>query len=538
MIAQVPGTTVTPRTDIETSLTPVATRASLDVWMGKAAALARLGFDLGSQTATMACRVPGPFLAGQPLNAAIPQVRSCLPLGFPMFNAALATMCTEAARSTINGVAAFWLLSYPVFYVATNDARRRVIAESHIGSVDAATAERLSILSCNNRVMRTFLAFSSRDSTIYSEQRNHLKLRFHWNAKDRLAEIVEYANDFMDAHEGQIINVREFITALVLRTSSRLIDVTDWPLDNLLPKYKNAIARSAKYGICGMGDAVFEDELYSLFMEVLQHNFAHIQASRSDVNLIRNIIETRCGEFPETLAAFEALPEALRYEVAMNFVSVGLGAKVHSTVNTFDWALARLLRDEPRLAALTKLVRAPKDDDFAKLLVNESTFNTAGAFASLASWINHNVTLNPPFGHQFFLLSKERPVVLQDGTEVVLPADSFVLVNYVECNRSDPHLQKESKLASLLKENNTLDDMVRGQHVASFGGSVQNDSNHHTRTCPAARTSLLEQDVVLSLLLRKFDVVADGVELDEDPNLHPLLSRMSVGDIVLEPRRD
>jgi cytochrome P450 len=202
---------------------------------------------------------------------------------------------------------------------------------------------------------------------------------------------------------------------------------------------------------------------------------------------------------------------------------------VHSTVNSFDWALATLLKDSKKLNELIALMAKHSNVD----LSDESVYQKDGALFPIAEWVMHNVFLRPTFSHELFPVLKPHDVTLPDKSKVSLPKKSLIVVNYEQCNRSTPEMISAETFANNLSESKTIDRFIQDKRVASFGGSK--------RLCPGAKTSLLEQMVMLAILLRDFAlqlIDANKTSLDKDPKQFPLCTRKNTGEIYLASKSE
>src|SRR3990167_80196 len=363
-----------------------------------------------------------PFLFG-PLYRQIPHVSASTPFGHLSFIGEKSNEFTAAALKTTNGIATFWSGPFPVLYVASNAARRVLVRESHVGIVDKASGEYLNWLSGGNQVMGTFPDFRPIDSDTYKVQRAFLLKRFHGGAKQRLPEIANATSMFLQQYAAEHGKhprpLRELITALSLHTSSHLLGLTQVTLDQLYfeqPAYRDAIERVAKYGISERADYALETVLYQLFLQVLQRNFEQIRDETPETNLIRNIFASMDVEFPQEFYDFYQLANDIQLSIAMNFAATGLGAMVHSTANTLDWAVARLLNNQHKMDELVQLMATHKH----LALTEEGIFDKTGPLFPVGEWVLHNVFLYPPFSHEFFHNKKAFVATLPDASNAFL----------------------------------------------------------------------------------------------------------------------
>lgn len=468
----------------------------------------------------------------------LPHVRGNTPLGLLGFSRDSTMALTKAAQSSTKGVATGWVGPWPVVYITSNDARLKVILEERLGIADEHSAQFLKWLSNNNEVMGTFPAFRSIHSDIYDVERKFLLKRFHGGAKQRLADIDTATSSFLKAYSEQQadrpVQLRHLITLLVLHTSSHLLGLTQSTLDTLYrnPQFREAIDSVARNGISQRANPALQDALYLLFLKTLEDNFTVIQAATAETNYIQHLFAALGQPFPTTFADFHHLPADFRREIAMNFASTGLGAMVHSTANTLDWAVARLVKDQTKYQALTALLA----NQAALDLTQESLFDKNGTLFPIGEWVLHTVFLYPPFSHQFFPNTTAFDVALAEDFTINIPANSFVVVNYGECNRSNETMYSATTFADHLSNEATTGRFIMNPDVASFGGSRGDKTFKKSRICPGAKTSLLEQMIIIARLLKDYSLVlSEGSELsvDPDPDMHPLCVRKNEGEIVL-----
>lgn len=482
------------------------------------------------------------------ISQSIPHVRSIHPLGHLIFSEKMAKKLIDVAQNgsadkTSHGVATFWAgPSFPVFYLASNDAKHAFVRESHIGVIDGPSWDYIKTLSGGNNVMSTFPAFRPVDSKTYRAQRAFLLQRFHGGAKQRLPKIAEVTTTFLDQYcktNSGPVSLREFITLLVLHTSSHLLGLSQTTLDKLYcehEKFREAIGRVAKYGVSEQADPVLEEVLYQFFLCTFQSNFEQISEEGPETNLIRNIFASINVEFPKKFSDFHQLTKETRHTIAMNFASTGLGAMVHSTANSLDWAIARLLKEKNKLDEFVQLMVQHKGLD----LTEEGIFDKEkGPLFPLCTWVLHNVFLYPTFSHEFFLNHKSSNVTLADKSTLSVPSKSFILVNYAECNRSDTKMTMAETFPDALAKQDTTGRFIMDKRVASFGGSKISRDNPWTRICPGAKTSLLEQMIMIAIIIRDYSLQLTGhkeISCAVDPKAHPLCSRVNTGNIILTPK--
>ena len=367
--------------------------------------------------------------------------------------------------------------------------------------------------------------------------------RFHGGAKQRLPEIAETAAAFLRQYaeeRGQLPRpLRELVTGLVLHTSSHLLGLTKVTLDGPYfgrLEFRHAIGRVARYGISERADPAYEATLHDLFLETFASNFEPISGSTAETSLIRNLFDSMDQPFPRTFEEFTRYPGPVRHAIAMNFASTGLGGMVHSTANTLDWAIARLLAEPSQMDRLAQLMAEHQELD----LTGEGVFDQDGPLFPLAEWVLHNVFLYPPFSHQFFLNKQPFTATLADGSKLEVPSMSFTVVNYAECNRSEERMASADTFSEALRCPRTVENFIMDPRVASFGGSKVSKDNPKSRLCPGAKTSLYEQMIILGILLRDYSLqLTDpkGLSCAADPKEHPLCSRVNQGQVVLARRQ-
>jgi cytochrome P450 len=463
------------------------------------------------------------------LSAHIPHVPGWPLIGHTSFTQATSKKLTQKAFPHVTGVTSYCPgPAFSAVFVATNEARQRIIRESQIGILDDEAADFDYALFEKNNTRKSF--FRPLNSTQYQQLRSFLLRRFFHGADERLPSMVKNTSAFLKTfHTTQKnpLQLREFITLLVLHTSSHLLGLSDTTLDTLVleqEKFLEAINKVAKYGIVEKGNPEFEKILYQFFLRVFESNFKAIASETEENNFIRAIFYALDVPFPKSFDSFLKLAPEIQHEIAMTFSSIGLGAMVHSTVNSFDWALATLLKDNKKLNELIALMAKHPEVD----LCDESVYHKEGVLFPIAEWVMHNVFLRPTFSHELFPVLKPHDVTLPDKSKLSLPKKSLIVVNYEQCNRSTPEMISASTFAEHLSESKTIDRFIQDKRVASFGGSK--------RLCPGAKTSLLEQMIMLAIMLRDFSlqlIDANKTSLDKDPKQFPLCTRQNTGKIAL-----
>jgi len=479
-----------------------------------------------------------PFFWG-PIHSQIPHVRAYNPLGHLDFTYQNSQDLTTAALNTTNGIATLWAGPFPIHYVTSNAARHALVRESHMGVINETSSEFLHWMTGGNSVMASFPDFQPINSIPYKIQRDFLLKRFHGGAKQRLPDIekstTQFLQDFYQNQEQQPLPLRDFINALILNNSANLLGLKKYTLDKIYlerESYRVAIDRVAKYGISEKADPALEEDLYQVFLRVLETNFSQISSDSAENNLIRNIFTSLEIDFPTTFEDFHKLPKDLRYKIAMTFSSTGLGAMVHSTATTLDWAVARLLQDPKKKTELVQLMAQYKTID----LTEDGVFDKSGPLFPLCEWVLHNVFLYPTFSHEFFYNQTAYSAALEDGSTIEVPGNSIVVVNYVQCNRSESELAAFETFSKTLEDSATTGRFIMDKRVASFGGSKTSKENEKSRICPGAKTSLYEQMIILAILLRDYSLeLIDSQDLscDVDPAMHPLCVRANSGTVVL-----
>lgn len=487
---------------------------------------------------------------GGKLYAQIPHVRAYHPLGHLLLRRNAAEKFTKIAEKKhsnglLSGVVTYWSsLSFRSFYVTSNEARHAFVRESHVGITDDAAWNFLKTLSGGNNVMTTFPAFRPIDSQAYRMQRTFLMNRFHRGAKQRLEKIAvvtkNFLADFSLKNHSTPQALRDFVTLLVLHTSSHLLGLTQVTLDNFYQEDKEfakAIDHVARYGVSQRCNSALEATLYRFFLRIFESNFAIIKGETAEINLIRNIFTSLEVEFPATFADFANIPQDLRHTIAMNFISTGIGAMVHSTANSLDWALARLLKEPAKLKEFERLMTQHKDLD----LTDAAIFDKGQmALFPICAWVLHNVFLYPTFSHEFFPNLQKSTVTLPDQSKIELPNYSFILVNYRQSNLSNAKMTDAKTFPNELAQNDTVGRFIMDKRVASFGGSLVSKDNPWTRFCPGAKTSLLEQMIMIAAIIRDYSLLltdAQKTSCDIDPTMHPICARKKTGHIILATKQ-
>lgn len=455
------------------------------------------------------------------------------------------TALTDAAQSTPSGIATLWLGPFAVFYIGTHAARKALIRESAVGVTDKSVAEKMGVVFDQNQVMKYFLLSQNNYSDAYQKQRQFLIKLYHAKAAMWLPPITTETKRFLEHyadHDGQTPRpLREMINLLVLHNSSHLLGLTDYPLDRLFldsaPDVQHAINEVAHYGITERGDPAFEEKIYAIFLTLFEKNFACIKSGLNhtedtDQNLIRNLFASRDIPFPNRFEDFHQLDKETRYSVAMGFISIGLGGMVHSTTNTLDWAMARLLANPEKMRELTQLLRENDIEDY-HLRREDSYDKHGGILFPLVEWVLHNVFLYPPFALEAFFNSRDMKTTV-NGSDITIPGNTFFMVNYRACNAAEKLDDLKTFSTALLNDKNTILNFWNDSRVSSFGGSLEGGKS---RKCPAARTSLLEQIIAIAVLLRDFNLsLSNAVSLSckIDHTKSPLCTRVNDGMVTLE----
>ena len=374
--------------------------------------------------------------------------------------------------------------------------------------------------------MQSFLLFRSIHSKAYQEQRKFLANHYHQNFSQWLPRIRSVTDHFLETYFTQnnaitTVNIREFIMRLVLRNSSHLLGLTDTPLDTFYDQYQDSFDTVAQYTVSNATsrNKSLEANLYELFLKIFETNFRVIQDKSPEENYVKCLFSALDVPFPASFKDFMAnYSYETRFKIAMNFASVCLAGMAHSTTNNFDWALARLLKDPDKLKRFKQIV----DDNPNADLSSVATFDKGGCFSALSNWIVSAVYDNPTFGHEFF--SNNRNLHTKAGIRVA--RGSLTFVNYQACNTANA-----AQFNAMNRE--TLGEITRTKQNSSFGGSLIDENNKHTRACPAAKTSLYEQALMLVMLLKrcKLEVDADHViNLKNDDSKFPVVTRNASDD--------
>lgn len=478
-----------------------------------------------------------PFFAGFQLIAH-PHVSSKSIFGFQSINRQTADLLKSAARKS--GLATAWLYTHPVFYITNNEIRKAIQQEGRIGVIHVNAAKKLSWYTNNNLIMTNFLAFMSIDSTRYKSQRKFLKTFSHstinYNLPQIKATIGEYLSKCCAEYSDKSINLREFLIRMELHTSSELLDLTNKTLAELYlenAEFKNAINQVAHNGISEEANTSLQDSLYKLFCVILQNN-QHILNDLN--NLITNIITTTLADNNDftnilTYRDFSTLNKNIQMQIAMNFASVGLGAMVHSTINSLDWIIGLLLNNPEKLNELKQLAAEHPYAD----LSNSKTFDKEdGELFALSEWVLRTIYHYPTFSHEFFFNNQAFDVVLPNSAKLTIPESALIVVNYTECNRTN---KVADYFPDLLTNKNTIANFVYTAENASFGGSASDDDKNysfHTRRCPGAQLAIYKLIIALYSLLTDCDLKpTSNISPQSDPQQFPLLARENIGDILV-----
>jgi hypothetical protein len=191
--------------------------------------------------------------------------------------------------------------------------------------------------------------------------------------------------------------------------------------------------------------------------------------------------------------------------------------------------LARLLNDPVKYAELNLLMLNNQDVAVAQT----SSYDKNGELFPITEWILHNVFLYPTFGHESFVNNLETYEACVGTEKIKIPANSLLLIDYVGCNRSIDIKSQAEFSDMLLADSFTIGKFILDKRVASFGGSVVNKNNRQTRVCPGAKTSLLEQSMMLAMILRKFSLKGSEISCDIDIEQHPVISRVNQGFVQI-----
>jgi cytochrome P450 len=471
-----------------------------------------------------------PFLTGPIYPFLVPHLRSRRLFGFPKVDELTARRLEKLANSK-DGLATFWMGPYPAFYVTSNEMRSALVRESHVGHVDDASVNQTRKWMNNNHVMLAFPVFQNIHSSTYQIQRKFLINKYTVQAASSLPRISEVAENYLEEIRGNILNLKRFSLGLVMRTSSELLGLHDWPLDKLLehPEKTSAIERVAHYLITENGDAEYEEKLYEIFCEIFSRNFESLSKYSNDANLLRNIFKSRGVDFPETLGSFHALDKVTKHAIAMNFIATAIGGMVHSTSNSLDWAIARLLVNTEMKEKFILLLRSNPHLP----IHSADLYDQTEVFGPICEWILENVFINPTFSHELYSVRKSQQVTLPNGKKLQFPSKSIIIVNYKSCNLNEQELNKDFK--NCLSKTATTSRFIHDPKNASFGGSRMTQSSPKSRICPGAKTSLLEQMVLLSCLLRNFELSTEvPMDTSVDPRGFPLRERVSTGFLFLK----
>ena len=469
-----------------------------------------------------------PFILGPIYPFTIPHLWSKKILGFPEFNFELAKKLEKLATKH-NHIASFWLGPYPAFYISSNAVRSAIVRESHVGNIDEKSVAKVKKWMKNNEVMMAFPVFQNINSKTYKEQRSFLVEQYTRNASSYLPTLETEAYLFLNRYKNRDTNIKDLVFGLVLKVSSRLLGLNQWTLDNLLldELKTQAIKKVAHYLITENGNPDLEQDLHAIFTEIFCRNFESI-SSESNHNLIRNIFDSRSISFPKTLDAFYKIDWKTRHSIAMNFMATAMGGMVHSTSNSLDWALARLLSQPKQLAILSQLVR--RHDNVP--LSNPSIYDKQGSHGPICAWILENIFINPTFSHEFYFTRKAHSARLPDGTPLEIPSNCVVIVNYKACNISEPKLRFQ--FSDSLRSRATVERFIHDPRNASFGGSRIRKDSQQSRICPGAKVSLYEQMLLLSLLLKSFNLnPSRQISLEVEESAFPLRERVNVGKLKI-----
>lgn len=469
-----------------------------------------------------------PFITGPIYPFAVPHLRSKKLFGFAQVNENTSKKL-EILANKKNGLATFWMGIYPAFYVTKNAMRSVIVRESHVGHIDDISVEQTRKWMNNNQVMLAFPVFQNIHSSIYSSQRKFLLNQYTMHATSHLSKIAEVAENFLQNRRGTASNLKQFTYELVLRTSSILLDLHDWPLDNLLADLTktSAIQRVAHYLITENGDAIFENQLYEIFCEILNKNFKSISSCAPENNLIQNIFHSRGVAFPARFELFNLVDQETRHIIAMNFMATAIGGMVHSTSNSLDWAIARLVNDPKTKAALAFALTSNQPLSIA----DAKNYEKSAPLGPICEWILENVFINPTFSHELYYTRNSQSVTLPNGTKIQIPSKSIIIVNYKACNMNEEELNRNFK--GSLASSATTGRFIHNPQNASFGGSRITQDSPKSRICPGAKVSLYEQMVLLSSILKSFELSKVGsVSVEVDTQCFPLRERVSTGSIA------
>ncbi len=498
------------------------------------------GVEIGGEVLKAMIRHPVSYFTGSRIFSDVPHYSGGI-LGCTTFNANLTDALTAEALKARGGLVTYWAGPFlPVLYVVSNADRLAIVKESHLGSINNESASYLSWLTRENNVMANFLAFMQVDSPSYKAQREFLMKFFHAGVKYRLPGIDKATKDYLckysEENTDKPRSLREFITLLVLYVSSHTLGLTKCTLNELYLENQDfceAIDEVALYGISEKGNALLEEKLYRLFYKIIEKNFDSISANKEDECFIKCIFRSVNLSFPKKFEDFKALQYEIRNKLAYLFVSTAIGGFVHSTVNTLDWALARLLNNQKQFNLILQQVEKYSEGDFSQ----EAIFEKGGDLFELSKWVLHNVFLYPPFSHQFFYNSKAYDVKLPNDSKLTIPAGMMVVVNYQKCNELQKDMKDEKGFASELSSQATVGRFVSNKKVASFGGSAIDKDNKVSRVCPGAKTALNGQMVMLANLISGYKVMLENsISCVVDRRAHPLCTRLNQGKILLVKR--
>lgn len=489
--------------------------------------------------------VPTSSLIGGPIIPGVSHISSQRPWGYTGFLQATDKLIKAAEKE---GLVTYWVGPFPVIYVTHHHIRNALIHESHVGVVDAQSEKFLHVMSKDNGVMKGFILYKSHSSETYRVQRQFLQNNFDGGAKNKLPTIVKVTEEFLENYSKKYsdkeISLQSFITLLVLNTSSHLLGLTEYTLDQDYlhdSAYKKIIQRTAGYGVGEIRDPQFEENIYKFFIRIFKFNFSELL--RTENNAFKNIFSSLDIPFPVDYAKFLEIPKHIRYKIAMNFAATGVGAMVHSTASTLDWAMAYLLNNPVKLNELTELI-ANYQGDFSNTGIFDKYIaeDQPGELFPITEWVLHNVFLRPPFSHEFFRTSKAFEAVIEENpdgtakTTLKIPSNAFIVVNYPECNLNNKNFNTEKKFSESLENQDTIGKFMKNRDIASFGGSVPKKNAKVTRICPAAKTSLYEQVIMIALILRYYSIVVKSkINLDiKGGPQSPLWVRVDHGSIILQ----
>lgn len=489
-----------------------------------------------------------PFFWG-PIYPDILHVRANTPIGHYKFDYEMANKFSQIARDNSKGLVTFWMGPIPVIYITDNNARRHFVREACMGIVDNDSAAYLRRLFRGNNVMGTFPDFLPINSEEYKAQRRFLMDNFHHDLPNKLSKVEQATSSFLEKYserglDKKEVPLRDLVNLLILYTNSSILGLDTKTLDCYYLEnqdYRNTLNKVAQYGISKKLDKAFEEKLYQVFEDILKSNFETISKLPEERNLIKNIFTSLNVIFPDKIEDFETVPQKTRHIIAMNFMATGIGGMFHSTANTLDWALACLLNDSNKLNELVQLMENNKDVD----LKDPKNFDQGGVLFPIGEYLMQNAFINPPFSHEFFIVCQ--PITVKwSGNEWKVPGGSLIMVNYLECNRSNEEMTPEHNFCKKLKDENrlTVGTFVMSSDNASFGGSdlirENNKSgkypNNKSRKCPGAKFSLYEQMIMMATLLRDYPTLTSNykVSCDVDPAAFPLHSRKNDGGVVLQ----